>query len=111
MRELLPLATMLTALALAAPSQGQITSNPLPEPILKRGIAVEIRDMVRLPDTRGKHGDDDVSPAGWARVSYVRDLPDGRRFANDSRGYLYLIDANNRPAMYLDLAAMFPNAS
>ena len=30
-------------------------------------------------------------------MSYVRDLPDGRRFANDSRGLLYLIDANHQP--------------
>jgi hypothetical protein len=30
--------------------------------------------------------DQDVNPAGWARVQFVRDLPDGRRFANDSRG-------------------------
>ena len=101
---------MSTALMLAGPVQAQIISNPLPDPILKKGIAVEIRDVVRLPDTRGKHGEDDVTPAGWARVSYVRDLPDGRRFANDSRGYLYLINANNRPTLYLDLAAAFPLA-
>ena len=52
----------------------------------------------------------DVSPAGWARVSYVRDLPDGRRFANDSRGFLYLIGSNNEPQVYANVAAAFPNA-
>jgi len=41
-------------------------------------------------------------------VSYVRDLPDGRRFANDSRGLLYLIDANNEPHVYADVAAPSP---
>ncbi len=46
--------------------------------------------------------DQDVSPSGWARVSYVRDLPDGRRFANDSRGFLYLIDSNNQPHVYAE---------
>ena len=77
----------------------QITSNPIPEPIVKRGIAVEVKDLVRLPDTRGlRPADQDVSPAGWARVSYVRDLPDGRRFANDSRGFLYLIDCKQPAA-------------
>ena len=75
-----------------------ITSNPIPEPIVKRGIAVEVKDLARLPDTRGlRPADLDVAPAAWARVSYVRDLPDGRRFANDSRGFLYRIDANNQP--------------
>ena len=88
--------------------QGQITSNPVPAPIEKRGLAVEIRDLVRLPDTRGLHPNDDVNPSGWARISYVRDLPDGRRFANDSRGVLYLLAANtNSPSVYLDIAAAF----
>ncbi len=91
--------------------QAQIRTNPIPAPITKRGLAVEIKDLLRLPDTRGiRPADQDVSPAGWARVSYVRDLPDGRRFANDSRGFLYLIDANNQPRVWADLAAAFPNA-
>src|SRR6478735_8403031 len=89
---------------------GQITSNPIPAPIEKRGLAVEIKDLVRLPDTRGMHPGDDVNPAGWARVSFVRDLPDGRRFANDSRGVLYILDASNRPSVYLNFAASFPHA-
>ena len=86
---------------------GQITSNPIPGRIEKRGLAVEIRDVVRLPDTRGiRPADQDVSPA-WARVSYVQELPDGRRFANDSRGFLYLIDQNNRPQVYADVSEAF----
>src|SRR5207249_10359008 len=70
-----------------------------------------IKALVRLPDTRGiRPADQDVSPAGWARVSFVRDLPDGRRFANDSRGFLYLIGSNNQLQVYADVAAVFPNA-
>ena len=38
----------------------------------------------------------------------MRDLPDGRRFANDSRGLLYRIDANNQPHVYADVGAIFP---
>ena len=101
--------TALLAILAIGGAEGQITSNPLPEPIVKRGLAVEIKDLVRLPDTRGlRPADQDVAPAAWARVSYVRDLPDGRRFANDSRGFLYLIDANNQPHVYADVAAAFP---
>src|SRR5229473_7551828 len=101
------------AISIVAIAQGPITSNPIPEPIVKRGIAVEVKDLVRLPDTRGlRAADQDVAPAGWARVSYVRDLPDGRRFANDSRGLLYLLDAgtgnNAQPHVYADVAATFP---
>jgi hypothetical protein len=89
----------------------QITTNPIPAPITKRGLEVEIKDVVRLPDTRGiRPADQDVTPAGWARISFVRDLPDGRRFANDSRGFLYLIDANNQPQVYANLGALFPHA-
>jgi hypothetical protein len=86
-----------------------ITSNPIPEPIMKRGIAVEVKDLARLPDTRGlRPPDQDVLPDGFARVTYVRDLPDGRRFANDSRGLLYLIDPNNQPQVYVDVGKTFP---
>ena len=78
---------------------------------MKRGLAVEIKDLVRLPDTRGiRPADQDVSPAGWARISYVRDLPDGRRFVNDSRGFLYVIGPDNQPQVYANVAAVFPNA-
>src|SRR5499426_318298 len=92
-------------------TSGPITSNPLPAPIRKGALAVQIRDLVRLPDTRGLRPlDQDVSPAGWARVSFVKDLPDGRRFANDSRGFLYLLDGNNQPHVYANVAEAFPLA-
>src|SRR6266850_5666405 len=102
---------LLLAIWNAGAIEAQITSNPIPAPIVKRGLAVEIKDVVRLPDTRAiRPADQDVSPSGWARVSYVRDLPDGRRFANDSRGVLYLIGPNNQPQVYANVAAVFPNA-
>ncbi|PWU00277.1 MAG: hypothetical protein C5B51_25450 [Terriglobia bacterium] len=88
-----------------------ITNNPIPEPIVKRGLAVEVKDLFRLPDTHALRAADlDIAPDAWARVSFVRDLPDGRRFANDSRGLLYLVDANNQPHVYADVAAAFPLA-
>src|SRR5262245_27619866 len=100
---------VLAILCAASVIQAQITNNPLPAPIVKRGLAVEIKDLVRLPDTRGiRPADEDVTPSGWARVSFVRDLPDGRRFANDSRGLLYLLDGNNPPHVYANVAAAFP---
>ncbi len=86
-------------------------ADPIRAPVEKRGLTVAIRDVVRLPDTRGmRPADQDVTPAGWARVSYVRDLPDGRRFANDSRGLLYLLDRQNQPSVYANVAAAFPFA-
>ncbi len=94
----------------AAAVHAQIT-DPIPAPIVKRGLSVEVKDLVRLPETRGiRPADQDVVPAGWARVSFVRDLPDGRRFANDSRGFLYVLDRNNQPTVYANVAAAFPFA-
>jgi glucose/sorbosone dehydrogenase len=90
--------------------RAQIT-DPLPAPVEKRGLTVQIKDVVRLPDTRGMRPlEQDVNPAGWARVSFVRDLPDGRRFVNDSRGLLYLLDRNDQPSVYANVAAVFPHA-
>lgn len=103
---------MLQVLALCAAGaiHAQI-GNPIQSPIVKRGLSVESKDVVRLPETRGmRPADQDVTPAGWARVSYVRDLPDGRRFANDSRGFLYLLDRNNQPSVYANVGAAFPFA-
>src|SRR5215213_1812310 len=112
MRLTMPLVTglLLTTVLSSGAVQGQITANPIPEPIVKKGLAVEIRDVVRLPQTRGRlPADQDVSPAGYARVSFVRDAPDGRRFANDSRGFLYILDGE-RTSVYADVAAAFPRA-
>jgi Glucose / Sorbosone dehydrogenase len=99
------------AAAVPAAAQTQMTVNPIAAPIEKRGLAVEIIELARLPDTRGiRPADQDVKPAGWARINYVRDLPDGRRFANDSRGLLYRIDPDNQPHVYANLAETFPRA-
>jgi hypothetical protein len=96
------------ALFAAVAIHAQIT-NPIPDPIVKRGLSVQLKDVVRLPDTRRlRPADQDVVPAGWARVSFVRDLPDGRRFANDSRGFLYLLDSNNRTSVYANVGDAFP---
>ena len=110
MRLKIALLVLLLVLSSSALIEGQITSNPIPAPIEKKGITVEIKDVVRLPDTRGMHGEDDPMPSGWARISFMRDLPDGRRFVNDSRGLLYLLDANNRPSVYLNVSDVFPRA-
>ena len=108
---LMRLAVVVAALGLGSALAAQIT-NPLPARVEKRGLAVEIADLARLPETRGmRPPDQDVNPAGWARVSFVRDLPDGRRFANDSRGFLYLLDGKNQTSVYANMAEAFPFAA
>jgi hypothetical protein len=103
-------ALLLGIWAAGAPG-AQITSNPIPLSIEKHGLSVEIRELVRLPDTRGiRPANQDVSPAGRARLSYVRDLPDGRRFVNDSRGVLYVIGPNNQLQVYANVGEAFPHS-
>jgi hypothetical protein len=86
-----------------------ITSNPLPEPIVKRGIRVAIEDVVQLPDMRGQLPDGaDANPVGIGRISFVLDAPDGRRFANDQRGVIYLLREGAAPAVYLDMRPDIP---
>jgi glucose/arabinose dehydrogenase len=100
---------LLFALSMAHAVNAQI-SDPLPAAVQKRGLMVEIRDVARLPRTSElRPADQDVSPASWARVSFVRDLPDGRRLANDSRGLLYLLDGGAEPSVYADVGAAFPH--
>jgi hypothetical protein len=102
-------AIVLVGAALGLTVHGQQVGNPIPEPVTKNGLRVEIRDVARLPDTRMlRAATEDTSPTSWARVSYVRELPDGRRFANDSRGRLYVFDGSNQPSLYADLQAVFP---
>jgi hypothetical protein len=94
--------------AVAIHAQIAAIPDPLP-PIQTRGLRVEIRDVARLPDTRMlRPASEDTSPQSWARVSFVKDIADGRRFANDSRGRLYLLDRNNQPSLYADVQAVFP---
>lgn len=101
----------LLAVGTVRAADAPIMKNPISGPIVKRGIAVEIKDLTWLPDTRSlRPADQDIAPDAWARVNFVRDLPDGRRFANDSRGLLYLIDANHQPRVYANVAAVFPLA-
>ena len=99
------------ALALTIVAMHAQIADPIQAPVEKRGLMVEIRDVVRLPQTRGMRPiEQDVNPSGWARVQFVRDLPDGRRFANDSRGFFYLLDKNNQPSVYANVAEAFPFA-
>ena len=89
----------------------QVT-NPIPERIEKRGLAVAVQEVARLPETRRlRPVEQDVTPTGWARPNYVRELADGRRFVNDSRGFIYLLDKDNALSMYLNAAELFPLAA
>ena len=106
-----PKSILLTLVALGAAGivAAQVTTNPLPTAIPKRGLSVQIVDYSRLPDSREiRPKSEDVAQSGYARVSFVKDLPDGRRFVNDSRGVLFLIDAARKPQVYWEFHKEVP---
>jgi len=86
-------------------------ANPIPEPVTVQGLEVRIAEFSRLPRTSALDAGVASSRVGWAKPSYVLDLADGRRFANDSRGFLYLLDGDNNPSLYLNFRDLFPRLS
>lgn len=86
----LPAAALLLAVGLTA---GQPLSRA--QTIPKGDIVVDLEKFAHLPDTQGK----------FARANVLRSAPDGRIFANDQRGVLYLISADGKTVTpYLDLS-------
>lgn len=103
--------TAMFALSAGAQSAEEepITANPLPDAIEMGGLAVEIMQLAQLPDTRSLLPEgSDPNPSGIARISFVQDAPDGRRFVNDQRGLIYVLEAGTNPSLYIDLHARFP---
>ena len=112
MRVLTALVIVLAVLGAAAQSPVPITSNPLAAPIEKRGLAVEIRGLARAcgharhaPRKPGRDSGGPSThqlrprPAGWA--------PFRQRLAR----LLYVLDRNNQPSLYVDVAAVFLNGA
>jgi hypothetical protein len=69
----------------------------------RRGNRTDLDERQRvglLGHARMRPANQDVNPAGRARINYVRDLPDGRRFVNDSQGLLYVLNPDNQPTVY-----------
>jgi hypothetical protein len=109
MRTHLSLSLAVLTLTAGGLAKAQVeVDNPITAPVVKRGLAVEIENVARLPDSSALDPARADGPVGWARVSFVRDAPDGRRFANDSRGGLYLIGEDDETSEYANLAQAYP---
>jgi hypothetical protein len=109
MRSTRPLFLTVTLSLVFSFSASAQVADPIPFPVEKKGLEVQIKDVVRLPRSRGLlHADEDTDPAGYARVSYVREAPDGRLFANDQRGFFYILHGSDAPTLYTNLAEAFP---
>lgn len=108
-RRVIPVFLVTMALWAAGALYAQV-KDPIPGQPPKKGLSAEIKDVVRLPDSRPrKPGTEEPRlEEGWARISFIRDSPDGRRFVNDSRGSLFILDRSNKLALYTNVATAFP---
>ena len=104
MRRKVRRALILLLIASAAVSGNVATAaaDPIPDPIVKSGLAVQIEDFVQIPPSSG-------SPP-LARILLLKHSGDntGRLFVNDILGTLYVIDGSTITT-YLDLASLHPN--
>lgn len=98
----IPLLT-LGVLSLAATALArQPPANPAPVEILPSPLGVTLEPWVRIPN----------SPINNRppRLNHFRQLPDGRSFVIDQRGYLYVIPTGTtQPILYLDLFEKYPD--
>ncbi|MBO3459878.1 PQQ-dependent sugar dehydrogenase [Aetokthonos hydrillicola Thurmond2011] len=78
----------------------QITTNPIPDPIVKSGLAVGLQEIVKIPDS----GSADQPSAQLNLLANAKD-GSGRSFVNDTHGKLYII-INGVASVYLDLKSV-----
>src|SRR6187549_90082 len=90
-------------LAFVTSADAQQVTNPIPTPVVKGSVRIQINNLVQMPATAATLGKPDNSPSARARINFLRESPDGRLFVNDLRGQLYTLDANNQPQLYLDI--------
>jgi hypothetical protein len=98
-------AVFVGTLTIASAVYGQL-SNPIPAPITKQGLRIQLEDVVQFPNSLSTLGSkpDQIS-SSHARINFFREAPDGRMFVNDLRGQLYCLDQNMQPQLYLDIDA------
>src|SRR3989304_9294273 len=82
------LTPFLCLVAATAPAQ-QVT-NPIPQPIVKGSLRVQIDPLVQMPSTINTWGSKgDHTQSAVARINFLRESPAGRLWVNDLRGQLY----------------------
>jgi hypothetical protein len=100
------------ALESCAVAAGDPVPDPLPGSPPVGALGVTVTPLVRLPES--KPGNTVLPPSrepiapGYARINYVGGLPDGRLYAPDLNGRMYLI-VNGHPIEYLDVEREFPD--
>ncbi|MFG1706847.1 PQQ-dependent sugar dehydrogenase [Nonomuraea sp. M3C6] len=80
--------------------------DPIPEKPTPSGLTLTLEEFASFPKTETIPEPTDSRLVRWARINYLGAMPDGRLFANDLNGKLYLLD-QGRPKEYLDVGAAF----
>src|SRR3954463_1265716 len=93
-------------------SGSSVASTALPE-IPVSDLRFCIREGTTLPSTQSARRPlppPDRQPKYWTRMNFFRQLRDGRRFVNDERGVLYVLDtATAAPSVFFDFKVDAPD--
>ncbi len=88
------------AFLLAAPALSAQLTNPIPDPIEFKGLALETETYVVVTPSA------DAAPL--SRLGLIRTLPGGRQFVNDLRGFIHEF-GRGTSSLYLDVRPDHPH--
>lgn len=81
-------------------------SDPIPQAPIASNLGLVLTEVATFPQTNPVPAPTDDRLRRRARINYLGQLADGRRFVPDLNGPLYMLPANaGTPAVYLDVRA------
>ncbi|HZM77629.1 MAG TPA: PQQ-dependent sugar dehydrogenase [Candidatus Limnocylindrales bacterium] len=88
------------------PGGGGPISDPIPNAPLQSGLGLVLTEVTQFPQSNPVPTPTDSRLRRRARINYLGQLPDGRRYVPDLNGSLYTLPANGgTPTVYLDVRA------
>ncbi len=79
-------------------------SNPIPQDPIQSGLGLVLTEWAQFPQSTPVPTPTDSRLRRHARINYLGELPDGRRFVPDLNGRLYFLGASGgTPTPYLDV--------
>ncbi|WP_117210759.1 PQQ-dependent sugar dehydrogenase [Allorhizocola rhizosphaerae] len=81
-------------------------ANPIPQDPIQSGLGLVLTEWAQFPQSSPTPTPTDSRLQRHARINYLGELPDGRRFVPDLNGRLYFLGAaGGTPSVYLDVRA------
>lgn len=88
------------------PGGGGPISDPIPNAPVQSGLGLVLTEVAQFPQTNPVPTPTDSRLRRRARINYLGQLADGRRYVPDLNGSLYMMpNGSNTPLVYLDVRA------